>query len=63
MIAACKGWITGNRRKKGQSEGESRAVRQEGKKERQTPAEEDGPEVPKASKKRKKETKHQLKVI
>jgi hypothetical protein len=44
-------------KKERQSEGESRAVRQEGKKERQTPAEEDGPEVPKASKKRKKRDK------
>jgi len=37
-----------------QSEGESQSAKQDGKKERQTPAEDDGPEIPKASKKRRK---------
>jgi hypothetical protein len=41
-------------KKERQSEGESRSVKQDSKKERQTPAEDDGPEIPKASKKRRK---------
>jgi hypothetical protein len=41
-------------KKEQQSEGESQSAKQDGKKERQTPAEDDGPEIPKASKKRKK---------
>ncbi len=41
-------------KKEQQSEGESQSTKQDGKKERQTPAEDDGPEIPKASKKRKK---------
>lgn len=46
----------GNRqaKKEQQSEGESRSAKQDGKKEKQTPAEDDGPEIPKVSKKRKK---------
>ncbi|NCI46664.1 hypothetical protein GWC94_08415 [Sediminibacterium sp. WSJ-3] len=41
-------------KKEQHSEGESQSAKQDGKKERQTPAEDDGPEIPKASKKRKK---------
>ena len=41
-------------KKEQQSEGESQSAKQDGKKERQTPAEDDGPEIPKASKKRRK---------
>lgn len=41
-------------KKEQQSEGESQSVKQDGKKEKQTPAEDDGPEIPKASNKRKK---------
>lgn len=41
-------------KKEQQSEGESQSAKQDGKKEKQTPAEDDGPEIPKASKKRKK---------
>ena len=37
-----------------QSEGESHSVKQDSKKERQAPAEDDGPEIPKAASKRKK---------
>ncbi len=41
-------------KKERQSEGENQSVKQDNKKEKQTPAEDDGPEIPKASKKRKK---------
>jgi hypothetical protein len=41
-------------KKERQSEGEGQSVKQDGKKERQTPAEDDGPEIPKTSNKRKK---------
>ncbi len=41
-------------KKERQSEGENQSVKQDNKKEKQTPAEDDGPEMPKASKKRKK---------
>lgn len=41
-------------KKERQSEGENHSVKQGNKKEKQTPAEDDGPEIPKASKKRKK---------
>jgi hypothetical protein len=41
-------------KKEQQSEGENQSVKQDNKKERQTPADDDGPEMPKASKKRKK---------
>ncbi|SDW50393.1 hypothetical protein SAMN05444410_103141 [Hydrobacter penzbergensis] len=41
-------------KKEQQSEGEGQSVKQDGKKEKQTPAEDDGPEIPKASNKRKK---------
>lgn len=41
-------------KKEQQSEGESQSVKQDSKKEKQTPAEDDGPEIPKASNKRKK---------
>lgn len=42
-------------KKEQQSEGEGQSVKQDGKKEKQTPAEDDGPEIPKASNKRKKD--------
>lgn len=41
-------------KKERQSEVENQSVKQDNKKEKQTPAEDDGPEIPKASKKRKK---------
>lgn len=41
-------------KKERQSEGESQSVKQDGKKEKQTPAEDDGPEIPKASNKKKR---------
>lgn len=41
-------------KKEEQSEGESQSVKQESKKEKQAPAEDDGPEIPKASNRRKK---------
>lgn len=41
-------------KKEQQSEGESQSVKQDGKKEKQTPAEDDGPEMPKASNKKRK---------
>ena len=41
-------------KKEQQSEGEGQSVKQDGKKEKQTPAEDDGPEMPKASNKKKK---------
>lgn len=41
-------------KKEQQSEGEGHSVKQDGKKEKQTPAEDDGPEMPKASNKKKK---------
>ncbi len=41
-------------KKEQQSEGESQSVKQDGKKEKQTPAEDDGPEIPKASNKKKR---------
>lgn len=41
-------------KKEQQSEGESQSVKQGGKKERQAPAEDDGPEIPKASNKKKR---------
>ncbi len=41
-------------KKERQSEGESQSVKQESKKEKQAPAEDDGPEIPKASNRRKK---------
>lgn len=41
-------------KKEQQSEGEGQSVKQDGKKEKQTPAEDDGPEMPKASNRKKK---------
>lgn len=41
-------------KKERQSEGESTSIKQDNKKERQAPAEDDGPEIPKVSKRRKK---------
>lgn len=41
-------------KKEQQSEGESQSVKQDGKKEKQTTAEDDGPDIPKASNKKKK---------
>ncbi|MET7001057.1 hypothetical protein [Chitinophaga defluvii] len=41
-------------KKEQQSEGEGQSVKQDGKKEKQTPAEDDGPEMPKTSNKKKK---------
>lgn len=41
-------------KKEQQSEGEGHSVKQDGKKEKQTPVEDDGPEMPKASNKKKK---------
>lgn len=41
-------------KKEQQSEGQSQSVKQDGKKEKQTPAEDDGPEMPKASNKKRK---------